>query len=96
MMEADDEKVKPWLGFHFGHEVHLGEAEKITVNVSANDVVEIDKLYGPLCATNVRVFLEHKDGKCDWVVQRQRIFAGSAECEWIEMARWDCQMDWPF
>lgn len=68
------------------------------VNVSANQLVEIDKLYGPLCALGVRVILEYTDeGVTDWVVYREKPVSTIPEnnkTEWIEVARWDCQQDW--
>lgn len=70
--------------------------EDCVVNVGTNQTVEIDKLYGPLCALGVRIRLEYKNDVSDWVVERERPKDkkdSACEMEWIEMARWDCQLD---
>lgn len=60
---------------------------EVTVNIQTNQIVNIDKLYGPLCAEGVRIFLEHNNDVFDWVVQRQNVETS----EWEEKARWCCQ-----
>lgn len=85
----------PWNEKRFDRwEVNIGDDPKVVINCCANQVIEIDKLYGPLAATGVRVRLEYNDTCSDWVVEREKLSGGSAESEWIEMARWDCQLDW--
>ena len=74
--------------------VKLAKAQQpqvTVVNCGANEVIEIDKLYGPLAAHNVRIRLEYKDGVSDWVVESQDLKNNT----WKERARWDCQDDWP-
>jgi hypothetical protein len=65
--------------------------QDVTVNVGTNQRVTIDKLYGPLCASEVRVHLEHTNDKADWVVEHYNL----KEERWEEKARWDCQESWP-
>ncbi len=90
-------KLAPSIETHLGAwQVNAG-SDDITVNVSANQTVEIDKLYGPLAALGVRVRLEYRGDISDWVVERERPTDkrdGGSAMEWVEMARWDCQLDW--
>lgn len=74
------------LEFNPGH-----ENKECRINIGCNQIVEVDKLYGPLCCSPVRVFLEYKDDVSDWVVQYQNLTTE----EWEEKARWDCQENWP-
>jgi hypothetical protein len=85
----------PWISEN--GELNAGGDSLVTVNCSANQTIEIDKSYGPLAALGVRVVLEYKSGKSDWVVSRERPKDpkdGGSEMEWVEMARWDCQLEW--
>lgn len=84
---------KPWLNTNqFGvEEVNSGECSYFRVNCSANQTIEIDKLYGPLCASPVRIRLEYGSNLADWVVEYQN---PSTE-QWEEKARWGCQESWP-
>ena len=77
---------------HETWEVHPGHGVPITVCVGANQIVEIDKLYGPLCSHDVRIRLEYTNDKSDWVVE---IRQPEIDAPWIEKARWDCQEGWP-
>jgi hypothetical protein len=87
---------EPWNELRFGEwEVNIPSDQKVTINIGANQTIEIDKLYGPLAALGVRIRLEYANDKSDWVVEREKISSNGAESEWIEMTRWDCQMDWP-
>lgn len=61
------------------------------IEIGANQIVEIDKVFGPLCASPVRVFLEYDNDVADWVVQYQNPTTN----EWEEKARWYCQESWP-
>ncbi len=65
--------------------------ENIRVCLGVNQWVEIDKLYGPLAASFVRIRLEYLGDVTDWVVECQNPSTG----EWEEKARWDCQENWP-
>lgn len=88
--------AEPWNELRFGEwEVNIPCDQKVTINIGANQTVEIDKLYGPLAAFGVRIKLEYADGKSDWVVEREKASTEGVDREWIEMARWDCQLDWP-
>ena len=86
----------PWLSEAHG-KLEINPGRDCIVNVGANQVVEIDKLYGPLASLGVKVVLEYKDDKSDWVVSRERPKDpkdGGSDMEWVEVARWDCQLDW--
>lgn len=77
---------KPWL-----HEASdLWEVnpdiEGLRVNTGCGVNIEIDKLYGPLAAHKVRIRCE--TNTAEWVVEYQHIDTE----EWIEVARWDCQL----
>lgn len=88
----DKEDVKPWIEKRFGRwEVNTSCESGILVNCGVNETIEIDKLYGPLAAHGVRVRLEYKDNKADWVVESEDL----ANEKWIERARWYCQDNWP-
>lgn len=63
----------------------------LRVFASANQIVEVNKEYGPLAAEDVRVRLEYTDEKTDWVVERYNVETNV----WEEKARWDCQESWP-
>ena len=101
MSEIIDE-TKPWLEKRWDRwEVNPVYGQPIRVNIGVDQTVEIDKLYGPLAAFCVRIRLEYKteNGKTisDWVVERERpsnVGDASAPMEWLEIARWDCQLDW--
>lgn len=85
----------PWIEkSKFGHYEINTMGQKIIVNCGANETIEIDKLYGPLCASGVRIRLEYTAECSDWVVEREKI-NNAAASEWIEVTRWDCQLDWP-
>ncbi len=60
------------------------EKELLEVEMGSHQIVEIEKLFGPLIACDVRVFI---DGT-DWVVQRE---VEGENAGWEEMARFDCQ-----
>lgn len=93
---TESEESAPWIEkSRFGHYEVNTMGQKIIVNCSANEVIEIDKLYGPLCAVGVRIRLEYNDKCSDWVVEREKLNDGPEDSEWIEMARWHCQLDWP-
>lgn len=82
---------QPWLKLRFGRwEVNTMNGG-ILVCCGANEIIEIDKLYGPLAAHGVRVRLEYKDDKSDWVIESEDL----KNEKWIERARWDCQDGWP-
>lgn len=61
------------------------ETKKVEVGLHA---VHIEKMFGPLVACNVRVWLDYDPGQ--WVVERERTPA-EGESTWEEMARFDCQ-----
>jgi len=95
---TENDETGPWLDKHLGeHEVNMGSAGTLRVNVGANDIVIIDKLYGPLCASDVRIYLEYKDDKDpEWVVEYLNpAKSRPGEDVWEEKARWDCQESWP-
>lgn len=98
-MIEEEEDDKPWLEKRFGRWEVNTKMTGLVVCCGANETIEIDKLYGPLCATGVRVRLEYEGEKSDWVIERERLNTdeegNSLDTTWIEMARWDCQMDWP-
>ena len=94
-LDSDDE-IKPTLEKRFGKwAVHTGCNGHFIVNCGANEIIEIAKLYGPLAASGVRVILEYKNDVADWVVYREKLGKGAEESQWIEVARWYCQTDWP-
>lgn len=97
-MEEDDES-KPWLQKSFDRWEVNARGDGLIVNCGANETIEIDKMFGPLAATGVRVRLEYHDEIADWVIEREKLIinpdGNSGETQWIEMARWYCQMDWP-
>jgi hypothetical protein len=57
------------------------------IEVGSHHVVHIEKMYGPLVACDVRVWLESESGQ--WIVERECQRDG--ERSWEEMARFDCQ-----
>lgn len=61
----------------------------IKINIGANQKVVIDKLYGPLAASDVRVYLDFQSA--EWVVEYMNLTTE----KWEEKARWDCQENWP-
>lgn len=63
----------------------------VVVDVGTNQKVVIDKLFGPLCASEVRVFLQHDGDRYDWVVE----YLNPTTELWEEKARWCCQENWP-
>jgi hypothetical protein len=76
--------TKPWISEENSiAEVNLGDAPVVRVNCSANQIIEIDKLYGPLVASGVRIRLQYDDNVIDWVVERE-----ASEGVWEETARW--------
>ena len=81
-----------WCEQRFGvPEWNPPSVKAVRVNVSCNQSVVIDKLYGPLCASDVRVRLEYDDaGNTDWVVE----YLNPTTEEWELKARWDCQENW--
>jgi hypothetical protein len=69
-------------------EIHISAHGKpVTVEIGVGETVTIDKCFGPLIFTKVRVRADFQS--CEWVVERQRIDCG----EWIEVARIPGQMD---
>lgn len=80
-------------------ELDAGNENHVIVNCKANQIIEIDKLYGPLSALGVRIRLEYTNDKSDWVVEREKPIPDNdgkwCDVEWVETARWDCQLDWP-
>lgn len=84
--------ASPWLEKRFDRwEINsIGDSE-IVVNISSNQKVEIDKLYGPMAASPIRAYLDHQQDKADWVVEYQCPRTQA----WTEKARWDCQENWP-
>lgn len=72
-------------------EIYPGPTD-FTVFVGANQKVTIDKLFGPLSASDVRVYLDYNDGRNpDWVVE----YLNPSTELWEEKARWYCQENWP-
>lgn len=92
-MRRMDESNKPWIDKQFGTwEINLHYGYDAQVNICANQKVVIDKLYGPLCAVNVRVFLQYdKESQGEWVLEYQDVKTR----KWIEKCRFDCQENWP-
>ena len=43
----------------------------ITINTGIETVVEIDKMYGPLCANAIRIRLDYDT--VSWIIERERI-----------------------
>lgn len=82
---------KPWITGCWGAwEVHLrGDVE---LQCSANQVITITKLYGPLSAYPVRITLKYdKLNEGNWVVEYQN----PTTEEWEIKASWSCQENWP-
>lgn len=81
-----------WTEVRFGRvEINIGQQEEVCVNIGANQVVEIDKMYGPLSSYPVRVRLEYTEKCSDWVFEYQN----PKTEQWVEKCRFDCQEDWP-
>lgn len=80
-------------------EFNIGTESHVTINCIANQTIEINKLFGPLAALNVRVRLEYFGDRSDWVVEREKPIPNAdgtwSDVEWVEVTRWDCQLDWP-
>lgn len=69
----------------------LGKKDILNVQVGSHHTVIIEKMFGPMAAFNVKV--EMQDG--EWVVFREKpLDVNHSEMDWVEMARWDCQLDW--
>lgn len=84
--------TKPWLSEHSGTpEVNVGDAPTFRVCCGTNQQIEIDKLYGPLCAELVRITLQREGEVADWVVER----LNQTTERWEEKARWHCQESYP-
>jgi heme A synthase len=78
---------KPWTQqTHDAWEVNPDSSEGVRINIGSDYNVEVDKLYGPMCAHLIRVRCEAASG--EWVVERQTLDGNT----WIECARWDCQL----
>lgn len=95
-----NDQTQPCLDKRFGKwEINLRYDTEAVINCSANQTIEIDKLYGPLAALGVRIRLEYNDKCSDWVVEREILKnddqGNSLPAVWKEVARWDCQLDWP-
>ena len=60
---------------------------ELHVNLLADQRVVLDKEYGPLIFTSLRITPSFQT--CEWIVERQRIDS----MEWIEVARIPGQMD---
>jgi hypothetical protein len=89
--ELDKAEEQGWLEMTCGKpEWHITKPEA-RVMTAANSRIVIDKLYGPLCASEVSVTLEYADGKSDWVVH----YRNPTTELWEEKARWDCQENCP-
>ena len=94
-MSEDD---KPWIEKRFDKwEINLmGSGARI--KCGSNEIIEIDKLYGPLAALGVRIRLQYEGDISDWVIERevpQEDADGNClDSVWREVARWDCQLDW--
>src|SRR5690349_21099381 len=58
---------------------------EITVNVSADQNVIIDKMYGPQCSSDIRC--RHEFDTCEWVIE-ERNFHNN---QWVERARFFAQ-----
>lgn len=89
--DHDEDENKPWLEKRFNRWEVNTKCAGIMVNCAANEIIEIDKLYGPLAAHGVRVRLEYKDDKADWVIESEDLKTE----KWIERARWFCQEGFP-
>lgn len=90
---SPDNDDRPWLNkTKEAWEVNIHTGTKLIVNCGVNQTIEIEKLFGPLAAFGVRVTLEYNGDKSYWVVEREK--AKGIDTEWVEVARWDCQLDW--
>ncbi len=81
--------IEAWLSRHLGELEVNPMGEDIRVNVGTNQKVTVDKLYGPLAASEVRVWLDSTTAQ--WVVE----YCNPTTEEWEEKARWYCQENWP-
>lgn len=74
-------------------DMELIGAAKNVVEIGANEPVEIDKMYGPLVAFPIRVYVDF--ATVEWVVEREFIphddKGNALESEWRIMARFPCQ-----
>jgi hypothetical protein len=88
-----DEPV--WTEIRFGElEINLREdwfEKGATINIGANTKITLDKMYGPLAAGDVRIFLDYTSEHSDWVLE----YRNPGTDEWIEKIRFDCQENWP-
>lgn len=71
-------------------EINAPWGEPVRVNISADQPVIVDKMFGPLVFTAIRVTADFKT--CEWVVERQTINTG----EWVEAIRIPGQRDEEF
>ncbi len=70
--------------------VHIYASEgqpSFVVELGIGQSVTVDKMFGPLIFTNVRVTPDFQS--CEWVIERERIDSG----EWLEVARVPGQLD---
>jgi hypothetical protein len=61
------------------------DMKEVVINVGADQIVEIDKLFGPQCSSKIRVRHDLQD--CQWVVEEENFNNG----KWVERARFDAQ-----
>jgi len=89
--EEGKQDEKPWIEGDFGRWA-INVQSDVIIKCSANQVIEIDKMYGPLAAFPVRVTLKYdKDTPGDWVVEYQN----PTTEKWEVKAQWSCQENWP-
>ena len=62
--------------------------DEIVVAMGTHQVVRLDKLYGPLVACDLRIFVDGAAG--EWVIEREHIDKDNVQT-WAEIARFDCQ-----
>jgi len=70
------------------------DATRIRINICADHVVEVDKLYGPWSVSPIRCRLERDTA--EWVIEQEHIRTlecGGSELYWVEMARFLADAD---
>lgn len=90
-MEKDD--AEPWLEKRFDRwEINAATGNEYVVCTGANVKIEVHKIYGPIAASDCRIFLQYDDASPgEWVVE----YMNPATERWEEKARWSCQENWP-
>lgn len=86
------EKENPWFEWRFNKLEINPMSQDCTINICANQKITIDKLYGPLAAYPVRIYLQYdKNSNGEWVFE----YKNPKTDQWEEKSRFNCQENWP-